>query len=76
MQPISAAGPRSAACRVPGKPDPKLPADKQDKRMVVMIDPGLWDAWLEAPVSHVQGMITPAPAEYFEGLPDPERLAR
>ena len=43
------------------KPDPKLPADKQDKRAVVPLEQNDWDAWLHG---------TKAQAEQLIQLPD------
>lgn len=57
------------------KPDPKLPSDQQDKRMVVVLEPAFWDAWLEAPVEQSRQLIAMAPAEDFLAGPDPERRA-
>lgn len=58
------------------KPDPKLPADAQDKRSVVVLEPELWDTWLEAPVDVARQLITLAPASIYDARPDPGRRAR
>lgn len=47
------------------KPDPALPADAQDKRMVVVLEPDAWDAWLTAPVEEARGLMACAPAGVF-----------
>lgn len=39
------------------KPDPKLPADKQDKRAVVPLEPGCWDQWLNGSIEQAQSLI-------------------
>lgn len=57
------------------KPDPKLPPDQQDKRMVVVLESAFWDAWLEAPVDQARQLIGVAPLEEFLAGPDPERRA-
>lgn len=57
------------------KPDPKLPPDRQDKRMVVVLEPALWDAWLEAPVEQARPLIAMAPVEDLQAGPDAERRA-
>lgn len=51
------------------KPDPKLPADQQDKRSVVPIMPGDVDAWLSGSIDDAINLLKAAPAEYFEGVP-------
>jgi len=48
------------------KPDPKLPADKQDKRAVVHVEPEQWAAWLTGPVDGAMVLIRPQPAEFFD----------
>jgi putative SOS response-associated peptidase YedK len=50
--------------------DPKtgevLPPDRQDKRSLVHIDPGNWDAWLTGSESHARELIAPQPADVFD----------
>jgi putative SOS response-associated peptidase YedK len=48
------------------KPDPKLPADKQDKRAVVHVEPEYWAAWLTGPVDRARALIRPQPAAFFD----------
>lgn len=55
------------------KPDPKLPADAQDKRMVVVLEPETWDDWLEAPANDARRLVTVAPTEIFNAAADPLR---
>ncbi|HET8731537.1 MAG TPA: SOS response-associated peptidase family protein [Moraxellaceae bacterium] len=58
------------------KPDPARPADDQDKRMVVVLEPDAWDAWLTAPPAQARSLIHQAPASVFLAQPDPERKQR
>lgn len=39
------------------KPDPKLPADQQDKRSVIPLEPKNYDAWLAGTVSDVGQLL-------------------
>jgi putative SOS response-associated peptidase YedK len=56
------------------KPDPKLPADQQDKRSVVPIEPGAWDAWLRAPVEEAEKLIGLPTMECIRhGAADPDK---
>jgi putative SOS response-associated peptidase YedK len=43
------------------KPDPKLPADRQDKRAVVPLDEADWEAWLQGSVPQVAGLLRVPP---------------
>lgn len=44
------------------KPDPKLPADQQDKRSVVAIEAGDVDQWLVGTLADAQALLrAPAP---------------
>ena len=52
------------------KPDPKLPPDAQDKRMVVVLEPETWTDWLSAPVTQARDLITVAPATVFKAAAD------
>lgn len=45
------------------KPDPKLAPDKQDKRMVVILNEDSYDAWLDAPASTSMEFMQQYPAE-------------
>ena len=51
------------------KPDPKLGPDQQDKRSVVVLEPGDWDAWLLAPPAEAQSLIRLSPVETFNAGP-------
>jgi putative SOS response-associated peptidase YedK len=48
------------------KPDPKLPDDAQDKRSLVPLEPGQWDAWLHGSESDARTLLVPPPAELFD----------
>lgn len=61
-------------CAAPGdrrwrRPDPKRPADKQDKRSVVPIDPADVDTWLYASTQEATQLVRLAPAEAFIAAP-------
>ena len=59
------------------KPDPKLPADQQDKRTVVSLEPGQWDAWLHGSTQQAQALIRlPDAALFRHGAADPTRLVQ
>ena len=47
------------------KPDLKLPADQQDKRSVIAIEPDDVDLWLTGTIEQVRPLLSP---------PDPESL--
>ena len=51
------------------KPDPKLAADQQDKRSVVVIEPEDIDLWLTAPTPQAQLLLRLAPVELFDAQP-------
>lgn len=57
------------------KPDPKLPPDQQYRRMVAVLEPALWDVWLESPLEVAKGLIVEAPASAFAAAADPQRRA-
>lgn len=59
-------------CRM-HKPDPKLPADAQDKRMVVVLEPDSWTQWLTAPTASARQLITMAPETIFRADSDLSR---
>ncbi|HCT39760.1 MAG TPA: DUF159 family protein [Moraxellaceae bacterium] len=52
------------------KPDPKLPPDAQDKRMVVVLEPEAWEDWLTVPVTKARELINVAPVAIFKADPD------
>ena len=54
------------------KPDPKLPADAQDKRSVVPLEPDQWTAWFEATPDEAMGLLVAPPTERFD-LSDAQR---
>lgn len=47
------------------KPDPKLAADKQDKRSVVPVDPTDWETWLHGTVEQANSLIKLPALELF-----------
>lgn len=49
--------------------DPKLAADKQDKRSVIPLDPGDFDQWLEGTVEQARGLMRLAPTEMYDAGP-------
>ncbi|MEY4712353.1 MAG: hypothetical protein RIS88_1803, partial [Pseudomonadota bacterium] len=54
------------------KPDPTLPADRQDKRAVVPIERADWEAWLQGSPSQALALIrTPSPGLLRHGPADP-----
>ena len=55
------------------KPDPKLPADQQNKRMVVVLEPDHWEVWLAGPAGLARQVISVAPASVFRPGPDPDK---
>ena len=58
------------------KPDPKLPADRQDKRCPVALEAADWDAWLHGDVDQAQQLIRVPPADLFRHRPaDPATQA-
>lgn len=48
------------------KPDPKLPADQQDKRSLIHIDASNWQQWLHGTADEALQLIRPQPAEVFD----------
>ena len=48
------------------KPDPKLPADQQDKRSLVHVAPGNWEQWLHGSEDWARALLVPARAEVFD----------
>ncbi len=54
------------------KPDPKLPADKQDRRSVVPIEKQDWDAWLHGTIDQASALIQVPDLELLRhGAADP-----
>ena len=51
------------------KPDPKLPADQQDKRSVIPIDMADIDQWLAGTVKEASALLRLAPSEVFDAGP-------
>ncbi|GAB1389607.1 MAG: hypothetical protein AMXMBFR78_12910 [Rubrivivax sp.] len=54
------------------KPDPTLPADAQDKRAVVALEPEAWSRWLEGSEQDARALLTLPPADRFD-LHDAQR---
>jgi putative SOS response-associated peptidase YedK len=48
------------------KPDPKLPAEAQDKRAVAHVDPEHWEQWLHGSIDEALQLVVPQPAEVFD----------
>ena len=48
------------------KPDPKLPANQQDKRAVAHIDPADWSTWLHGTQAEAQTLVKPQATEVFD----------
>lgn len=57
------------------KPDPKHPADKQDKRTVVPIREADWATWLEGTLDQAQALIQLSPPEAFAHAPVDETVS-
>lgn len=51
------------------KPDPRLPANRQDKRSVIPIERADEDAWLRGSVVAAQQLLKMAPVEVFDAGP-------
>jgi putative SOS response-associated peptidase YedK len=51
------------------KPDPKVPADMQDKRSVVALEIDDLDAWLHGSLAEAVSLIRPPAAELIEAAP-------
>jgi hypothetical protein len=55
------------------RPDPKLPADAQDKRSVVAIEARNWDEWLHGTKEQAMALITlPEMGCIAQGAAEPE----
>lgn len=48
------------------KPDPELPADAQDKRSLIHIEPADWARWLHGSIDDAHSLIKPPPVEAFD----------
>lgn len=48
------------------KPDPRLPADQQDKRSLVHIDTQDWEQWLHGTTADAMSLIKPQAASQFD----------
>lgn len=56
------------------KPDPKLPADQQDKRTIVSLEPNHWDQWLNGTNDLAEALIQVPEFELFKhGAADPAK---
>lgn len=51
------------------KPDPKLAADKQDKRSGIPLDPSDFDQWLEGTGEQATGLMRLALTDVFDAGP-------
>jgi putative SOS response-associated peptidase YedK len=57
------------------KPDPALPADAQDKRSVVVIEPADVDAWLHGSEADARSLLRLSPVDCFDAGPDDQKPA-
>lgn len=48
------------------KPAPKLPADQQDKRSVILVEMADLDRWLAGGVKYALGLLKLAPDKVFD----------
>ena len=55
------------------RPDPKRPPEMQDKRMVVILPEGLYEAWHDAPAANSADFIRQYPADRLTATPEPLR---
>jgi putative SOS response-associated peptidase YedK len=53
------------------RPDPKRPSEQQDKRMVVILPNGLYEAWLDAPAANSKEFMRQYPAALLSATPEP-----
>ncbi len=58
------------------RPDPKRPPEMQDKRMVVILAEGLYEAWLDAPAAESADFIRQYSADRLLATPEPPPLKR
>lgn len=54
------------------RPDLKRPPDKQDKRMVVILDEENYNAWLDAPAERSTGFLQPFAASQLSAVAEPK----
>lgn len=52
-------------------PDPKRPPEIQDKRIVMNLPEGLYEAWLDAPASESRDFMRQYPADLLTATPEP-----
>ncbi len=57
------------------KPDPKAPADRQDKRSVIPLEAADFDQWLEGTPDQAKPLMKLAPVEIFDAGPIPPDVA-
>ena len=57
------------------RPDPKRPPDKQDKRMVVILNEDAYGAWLEAPAERSMNLLSQYPADRLLAEAEPKEVA-
>ena len=57
------------------RPDPKRPPDKQDKRMVVILNEDAYGAWLEAPAERSMNFLSRYPADRLLAEAEPKEVA-
>lgn len=53
------------------RPDPKRPPDMQDKRMVVILPEGVYEAWLDAPAANSKDFMRQYPANRLLATAEP-----
>lgn len=58
-------------CKLMHKPDLKRPLNEQDKRMVVILPQGSYEAWLDAPVECSFEFVRQYSAELLRMTPGP-----
>ncbi|MES2943321.1 MAG: SOS response-associated peptidase [Pseudomonadota bacterium] len=58
------------------RPDPKRAADRQDKRMVVILNKDSYDAWLDAPAEQTMDFMRQCPAKRLTATPEPKEPAQ
>ncbi len=54
------------------RPNPKRPANEQDKRMVVILNEDSYEAWLDAPAERSMDFMRQCPAERLLATPEPK----
>ena len=58
------------------RPDPKRPADRQDKRMVVILNEDAYEAWLDVPAEASRDFMRQYPSEKLVATPEPKASAQ